>query len=403
MDLSGHGTHIAGTIGAVGDNGIGATGVCWKVKLMAVRVLDAAGNGNTQSIIDGISYAVSHGAKIINLSLGGDGGFDPLFSSAIDNAKNNDVLVVAAAGNDDSNVDAGDNAIYPCNFSQDNVICVAALDQSYARASFSNYGGTSVDVGAPGTNIRSTWNGTSASQPADDFSSLWYISNTFGDPFGWHVSSVNINGSHYPALLDPGNLNGSNQYSGNSNDQAWKNFFFNNPDAATLSFYIYLDTEPNHDFFNIYQCPGGGSPFATGYQLASLSGSTLGYFVPLGIDISKNLNNTTSIGFNLASDSINNGTGIAILNLIITSVYLNATSYNTADGTSMSAPHVAGIAALIKANRPSYTYSDLAEAIKKGGDFCPALQGITTTGKSVSAWGSMCYIRPPQNVSCSQL
>src|SRR5712692_10206923 len=158
MDLNGHGTHVAGIIGAAGNNAKGTTGVCWNASIMAVRVLNAMGSGTTANIIQGINFAVTHGAKVINMSLGGGGAFDQIFSDAITTAQNSDVIVVVTAGNSTSNNDV--TAHYPCNFTQLNLVCVAALDPNYALASFSNYGATSVDVGAPGTNILSTWAGT---------------------------------------------------------------------------------------------------------------------------------------------------------------------------------------------------------------------------------------------------
>ena len=102
---------------------------------------------------------MNQGAKVINMSFVGGGSFDPLFSDAITNAQNSDVVVVVVAGNETSDNDAAGGARYPCNFTQPNLVCVAALDQNYALASFSSWGATSVDVGAPGTNILSTWAG----------------------------------------------------------------------------------------------------------------------------------------------------------------------------------------------------------------------------------------------------
>ena len=159
MDLKGHGTHVAGIIGAAGNNSQGTTGVCWKASIMAVRVLDSTGSGTTANIIQGIAFAVSNGAKVINLSLGG-GTFDQAFSDAITSAQSSDVVVIVAAGNNNDNNDAVPH--YPCSFTHANLICVAALDQSYALASFSNWGPTSVHVGAPGTNILSTYAGSNA-------------------------------------------------------------------------------------------------------------------------------------------------------------------------------------------------------------------------------------------------
>ncbi len=166
MDLSGHGTHVAGIIAAAA-NSVGGVGVCWNAQLMAVRVLEAAGYGYTSSIVAGINYAVANGAKVINMSLGG-GYYDAAMNTAITNAQTAGVLVVVAAGNSASNNDAAGSEVYPCNYTQANLICVAALDQNYALAYFSNFGVTNVDVGAPGTNIYSTWAGTNTTMT--DFS-----------------------------------------------------------------------------------------------------------------------------------------------------------------------------------------------------------------------------------------
>jgi len=156
MDLAGHGTHVAGIIGAVGGNSIAGVGVCWKANLMAVRVLDATGTGSSASIISGIAYAVANGAKIINMSLAGTTAFDQAYSDAITSAQASNVLVVVAAGNDGLTTPNNDiTPHWPCNFIQTNLLCVAALDQSYTLANFSDWGATSVDVGAPGTNILS--------------------------------------------------------------------------------------------------------------------------------------------------------------------------------------------------------------------------------------------------------
>jgi subtilisin family serine protease len=241
MDPNGHGTHLAGVIGAVGNNGTGAVGVCQKASVMAVRVLDAAGNVTTATALQGISFAVTNGAKVINMSFVGGGSFDPLFSDAITNAQNSDVVVVVVAGNETSDNDAAGGARYPCNFTQPNLVCVAALDQNYALASFSSWGATSVDVGAPGTNILSTW-------------------------------------------------------------------------------------------------AGAGS---------------------------------------------------------------NNTIYNTLSGTSMASPGVAGLATMLRAYNPQYTFVDTVNAIKHGGRSVPALAGKTTTGKSIDAMSSLAYINPPTGLTAT--
>jgi subtilisin family serine protease len=149
-----HGTHVAGTIGAIGDNGVGVTGVSWNVQIMAIKFLDAWGYGYTSDAIDGLNYAVSMGAMISNNSWGG-GPYDQGLYHAIQSAGLNGHLFVAAAGN--SGLDADFDSMYPAALDLDNIISVAATDHNDQLAWFSNYGATSVDLGAPGVDVYSTF------------------------------------------------------------------------------------------------------------------------------------------------------------------------------------------------------------------------------------------------------
>jgi subtilisin family serine protease len=181
MDDNGHGTHVAGTIGAEGNNGVGITGVNWRVKLMAVKAGDEDGFLEEAWIVQAFQYACANGAKVINGSFGGSA------SAAIRDTINAcpNALFVFAAGNGgwDGIGDNNDLApVYPCSFPSENIICVAATDSIDARAAFSNYGVNNVDIGAPGVNVRSTvpvafdtedgtadgydsWDGTSMASP----------------------------------------------------------------------------------------------------------------------------------------------------------------------------------------------------------------------------------------------
>ena len=153
MDDHGHGTHVSGTIAAVGDNGIGVVGVNWTAKIMALKFLDSAGSGTTADAIAALNYAVANGATISNNSYSGSV-YSQAFVDAITAAKSAGHIFVAAAGNDGLNID---NApAYPASFNLDNVISVAATNSTDNLAGFSNYGLNSVDVAAPGVSILST-------------------------------------------------------------------------------------------------------------------------------------------------------------------------------------------------------------------------------------------------------
>jgi subtilisin family serine protease/subtilisin-like proprotein convertase family protein len=153
MDDHYHGTHVAGTIGAVGNNGIGVAGVAWRVQIMALKFLDATGSGDLGAAIRAIDYAVANGATISNNSWAGGGFYQPLYN-AIANAGASGHLFVAAAGNDNINTDQ--TPVYPASYNLPNIISVAATTRNDTRSGFSNYGVTTVDLGAPGSDILST-------------------------------------------------------------------------------------------------------------------------------------------------------------------------------------------------------------------------------------------------------
>lgn len=154
MDGHGHGTHVAGTIGAEGNNGIGVTGVNWKVKIMPIQIFSSSGAAASSfAIAQAIQYATANGADVTNNSWGGGA-----FSMAIYNAILAGRLFVAAAGNNTNNNDI--SPFYPATYNLNNIISVAATDHNDNLAWFSNYGATTVDLAAPGVNIYSTLPGT---------------------------------------------------------------------------------------------------------------------------------------------------------------------------------------------------------------------------------------------------
>lgn len=160
MDDNGHGTHVAGTIAAVGNNGVGVAGINWSGSIMALKFLRADGSGTTSDAIRAIHYATMQrlrfgvNVRVINMSWGG-GGFSAALRDAIQAASNAGILSVAAAGNS-----ARDNDLspqYPSSYEVSTLVAVAATDSRDQLARFSNYGATSVDLAAPGVSILSTY------------------------------------------------------------------------------------------------------------------------------------------------------------------------------------------------------------------------------------------------------
>jgi subtilisin family serine protease len=159
MDDNGHGTHCAGIIGAEGDNGIGVSGINWKVKIMPLKFLGRGGSGSASDAIEAINYAIDrkeHGVNVRVISASwGSRMRSKALEDAIRAAGDAGILFVAAAGNDGSNNDRFPH--YPSNYDLPNVISVAALDRTDHLAGFSNFGIKTVDIAAPGKDILSTW------------------------------------------------------------------------------------------------------------------------------------------------------------------------------------------------------------------------------------------------------
>src|SRR4051812_1779163 len=151
-DQNGHGTHVAGTIGAGGNDGFGVTGVNWTTGLIPVRVLGRDGSGTDADVVDGETYAGLIGARVANLSFGASA---PLESERLAIQNNPDTLYAVAAGNAGTNNDTSGD--FPCSYDLPNIVCVAASTRTDGLASFSNFGAQTVDLAAPGVDVASTW------------------------------------------------------------------------------------------------------------------------------------------------------------------------------------------------------------------------------------------------------
>jgi subtilisin family serine protease len=150
MDVFGHGTHVAGTIAAEGNNGIGVTGVNWDAQIMPIKFLNDDGSGSTFDAIQAVEYATLMGADLTNNSWGGGGYSQPLYD-AIAASGEAGQLFVAAAGNNGTDNDL--NPSYPSSYDLDNIIAVAATGHQDQLAWYSQYGLTSVDLAAPGGSL----------------------------------------------------------------------------------------------------------------------------------------------------------------------------------------------------------------------------------------------------------
>ncbi len=152
-DDESHGTFVAGIIAANANNGQGGAGVCWLCKIMPVKVLDSTGSGSTFNVSQGIDWAVAHGAKVLNLSLGAPTGTASLQTS-VDNAWNAGVIVVAASGNNAADADpTNDGVLFPAAYPH--ALAIGSVTQAGARSTFSDFG-PELDLMAPGENVLGT-------------------------------------------------------------------------------------------------------------------------------------------------------------------------------------------------------------------------------------------------------
>lgn len=209
LDDQGHGSHVAGTIGADGNNGAGVTGVAWNVRLMALKFLSSSGGGAVSDAILCIGYGVDNGADILSNSWGGSA-YSRALHDAVEQARDAGVLFVVAAGN--ASTDNDIVPVFPGSLPVDNVVTVASTDRNDALSSFSSFGQGSVDLAAPGSAILSagidsdddyaTLNGTSMATPHVSGALALLRAEFPGDAYGQLINRLYRGTDPLPALAE---------------------------------------------------------------------------------------------------------------------------------------------------------------------------------------------------------
>lgn len=381
IDSHGHGTHVAGIIGAVGNNGIGSTGVCWRVSIMPLRFITAADYGTTADAIQAIEYADDNGADVINLSWGGSD-YSQALKDAIDAA---DVLVVCAVGNEGGNLD--DAPLYPASYDSANILSVAASDADDHPAWFTNYSDSLADVAAPGTTIYSTVPDRQALL-VDDFSGLsnwdfggdgnaWALQSIYGNEVLAESPAGNYtNGMDTWARLNPLNLSG---LKGTRLD------FSIIGNAAGSGDRLFVEASDNGATWNRLWVGLDDGP------VQAITGTIHTWQLAVADLKAYDGSASVHVRFRFVSDASGTADGYLIDNLVVTCTDTShgTSAYQYYQGTSMSAAYASGAAALIMAGKPLLTPTEVKLAIESTVDEKASLVGTVSTAGRVNVYNAL--------------
>jgi len=352
QDSGFHGTHVSGTIAAMGNNQIGTIGVNYLAKIMALKVSNDGSSISTSSEIEAIQYAAmmkGRGVNVvaINASFGGGGSNSAEYAS-IDMAGTAGIVFCNAAGNSSVNHDT--TAVYPGSYRLPNMIVVAATDQTDSLASFSDYGPGTVDIGAPGVNILSLApTNYPTSTPVSCYAKRGAASYS-GEPLTFAGSTSGITGEMYNCGLG----NPSDFPAAVSNNIAVIQ-------RGTLTFVSKVANAMNAHATAVVVYNNAAGNFSGTLQYAS-------NWIP-AISISQ------ADGQSLAAAIPGNGT---VVNLVLTNLY------QFLDGTSMATPHIAGAVAFAAMNFPAETVSQRIARVLTNADANPNLQGFVSGARRLN-------------------
>ena len=386
FDGEGHGTHVAGTIGAEGNNGKGIAGMNWQVSLVSCRFIDATGYGSDSDAITCLDYAAALKRKGVNIVAinASWGGYqdDPLLKEAIERTTALGIALIAAAGNEMNNNDAV--PMYPASYQIPGVVSVASFGKSGRLSYFSNTGPGLVDLAAPGEQIVSTYQGIDYSPEEGDLfydpcNSNWSKWNRTGS---WQVTGEN---SHDGGMAWSDSPYGDYQDNCRSTITSPEINLSMAPGNCVVGFWAKTSLENGYDYL-LVQVSRDNFKWTT---IGALTGTTLAwkkyaFYIPEQLK-----SRTLRIRFKMFTDESMHYDGVYLDDIGINCGDYTGDEYKTLSGTSMATPVVTGALALLAARYPDEPVNSLIARLLSGVDKDQRFSEVTSSGGTLNLRGAL--------------